>query len=195
MATARPWPDGISAAHPRVENPTDIYGWPQRISCSLHFWIPVSAMDKLPTQSRSEGHRRKPATSKFCLLAAFCIASSLIYTSNSAFTLTKREHLFAKSSDAQNILRRCWQLNVTPGPPKDFNLRTVSDRYEPGTPTILLKNATIWTGRDSGTNVIQGDLLLDKGIIKAVGDIVLSDLHDCEALEVIDLHGAWVTPG
>ena len=156
-------------------------------------------MDKLPTfQSRSERGKCKK-TSKFRLLAAFCIAASLTYTFNAVFTLTRREHLFAKSplvpSNAQDILRRCRQLNVTPGPPKDFDLRTASDRYEPGSPTVLLKNATIWTGRDSGTEVIHGDLLLDKGIVRAVGDVVLSDLRDCEALEVIDLHGAWVTPG
>lgn len=158
-------------------------------------------MDKLPTfQSRSErGKCKKPATSKLRLLAAFCIASALTYTFHSVFTLTRREHLFSKSplvpSNAQDILRRCRQLNVTPGPPKDFNLRTASDRYEPGTATVLLKNATIWTGRSSGTEVIQGDLLLHKGIIKAVGDVILSDLPCCEAVEVIDLHGAWVTPG
>jgi hypothetical protein len=158
-------------------------------------------MDKLPAfQPRSEqGHKKTPGSSKFRLLAAFCLASSLIYTFNSIFTLTKREHLLAEShpvpSNAQEILHRCSQLNVTPRPPKDFNLRTASDRYEPGTSTILLKNASIWTGHDSGAEVIQGDVLLDKGIIKAIGHVVLSDLRDCEALEVIDLHGAWVTPG
>ncbi len=158
-------------------------------------------MDKLPTfQSRSEqGRGKKPATSKLRLLAALCIASSLAYTFNSVFTLTRYEHLFAKSphvpSNAQDILHRCRQLNAKPGPPKDFNLRTASDRYEPGTSSVLFKNATIWTGRDSGKEVIHGDVLLDKGIIKAVGDIVLKDYCGCEALEVIDLHGAWVTPG
>jgi imidazolonepropionase-like amidohydrolase len=71
----------------------------------------------------------------------------------------------------------------------------VSDRYEQGIPAVLLKNATIWTGRESGKEVIHGDLLLDKGLIKAVGDIVLRNEHGINEVKVVDLHGAWVTPG
>lgn len=82
-----------------------------------------------------------------------------------------------------------------PGPPKDFHHRTESDRYVAGTPPTLVRNATIWTGRVSGYEVITGDLLIDKGIIQRVGKLRKSALDAYKDLVVIDAAGAWVTPG
>jgi len=59
----------------------------------------------------------------------------------------------------------------------------------------LIKNATIWTGRANGHEVIVGNLLLDKGIIKGIGVIEPSVTEAYDDLVKIDVGGAWVTPG
>ena len=65
-----------------------------------------------------------------------------------------------------------------------------------------MHNARIWTGEKNGTEVIHGDVFLDKGIIQGVGNLDLSALRshvDSKLargeLNVVDVHGAWVTPG
>ncbi|GLB37488.1 putative carbohydrate esterase family 9 protein [Lyophyllum shimeji] len=97
--------------------------------------------------------------------------------------------------NAAEILRKCSLLDAQPGPPPDFHLRTQSDRFQEGTPPTLIRNATIWTGRVSGHETVVGDLLLDKGIIKAVGNIAQSTLDAYDDLVVVDVKGAWVSPG
>jgi len=94
--------------------------------------------------------------------------------------------------DAQEILTRCASLRMKSGPPLNFVERSVSDRFEEGTPATLIRNATIWTGQKNGTEVIYGDLLLDKGIVKAVGQVPRAPLRD---VRIVDAGGAWVTPG
>ncbi|KAF8893820.1 hypothetical protein BD779DRAFT_1435509 [Infundibulicybe gibba] len=97
---------------------------------------------------------------------------------------------------AEETLRVCRQLNISPAPPDNFHLRTHSDRFAPGTPPVLLKNVTIWTGRFNGLEMIGGDLLLDNGLIKAVGAINTSALSAYgNSLEIVDGNGAWVSPG
>lgn len=97
--------------------------------------------------------------------------------------------------NAAEITRTCRLLDVTPGPAKDFNRRTKSDRFVKGTPPTLLKNATIWTGRASGIDIVRGDLLLDGGLIKAIGHIKEETLNVYSNLVSFDLEGGWVTPG
>jgi len=65
-----------------------------------------------------------------------------------------------------------------------------------------LHNARIWTGEDNGTEIIHGDVFLDKGIIQGVGNLNLSAFRSHISgmitrgeLNVVDVHGAWVTPG
>ena len=97
--------------------------------------------------------------------------------------------------DAAEIINKCHALNALPAPPSNFHQRSYSDRFVHGTPPTLFRNATIWTGRDSGNEVVEGDLLIDKGLIKAIGfieDITLAEYKD---LVVIDADGAWITPG
>ncbi len=93
---------------------------------------------------------------------------------------------------AQEILTRCASLRMKSGPPLNFVDRSVSDRFEEGTPATLIRNATIWTGQKNGTEIIYGDLLLDKGIVKAVGQVPRTPLRD---VRIVDAGGAWVTPG
>ncbi|KAL0573283.1 hypothetical protein V5O48_008666 [Marasmius crinis-equi] len=77
----------------------------------------------------------------------------------------------------------------------DFYSRKQSDRFDaalsPKNP-IVVRNATIWTGEVAkGLEIVFGDVLLDKGIIKAVGKIgpVKGRIDEIQA------NGAWVTAG
>ncbi|CAK5276604.1 unnamed protein product [Mycena citricolor] len=79
--------------------------------------------------------------------------------------------------------------------------RKTSDRYVPGTRPVLLRNATLWTGRDDGREIIRGaSILLDQGLIVAV----LQEMPDVQGLakergleniDVVDVQGKWVSPG
>lgn len=87
---------------------------------------------------------------------------------------------------------KCAQLELKPGPPPNFDQRLQSDRFEAGTRPVLLRNASIWTGGLNGREVIRGDILLDKGLIKAIGTIDTSNLKEYKDLLVSNLAGAWV---
>lgn len=87
---------------------------------------------------------------------------------------------------------RCAALKAWPGPPSNFMERNASDRFEEGTPATIIRNAAIWTGEKNGTEIIHGDLLLDKGIIQAIGEVQRAPVHEART---IDARGAWVTPG
>ncbi|KAJ7650701.1 carbohydrate esterase family 9 protein [Roridomyces roridus] len=94
-----------------------------------------------------------------------------------------------------SVVSRCRALQLPAGPPHDFHSRTQSDRHVPGTRPYLIQNAKLWTGLDNGTQIIQGDVLIDRGLIKGVGSLsALRETYGSE-LVVIDAKGAWVTPG
>lgn len=100
--------------------------------------------------------------------------------------------------NANEVLAHCAHLHARPGVPVDFHERDVSDRFEEGTASTLIRNATIWTGGRDGTEVVYGDLLLDKGIIKAVGYIPRSLIETAQAsdsLNELNADRAWITPG
>ena len=97
--------------------------------------------------------------------------------------------------NAAQIIQKCQALHILPRPPSNFDQRIQSDRFETGTPPTLFRNASIWTGRISGHEVIVGDLLLDRGIIKEVGQIKRGVLNAYDDLIIIDVGGAWITPG
>ena len=59
-----------------------------------------------------------------------------------------------------------------------------------------LQNATIWTGAGNGFEVIRGNIMLDGGLIKRVGEVddfdsVLQDPN----FRHLDAQGKWVSPG
>ncbi|KAL4247136.1 hypothetical protein ABKN59_001342 [Abortiporus biennis] len=100
--------------------------------------------------------------------------------------------------NAEQILQKCASLRNIPGPEAHFHDREVSDRFEPGTKSTLIKNATIWTGLANGTEIIKGDILLKKGVVRGLGDVPQELFEDDEKnndLVVIEASGAWVTPG
>jgi len=105
---------------------------------------------------------------------------------------------------AKDVLDKCAALKVPAGPPKDFNSRTVSDRYTPGTPSTIIFNARIWTGEGNGTEVVDGFVWLDNGIVVAIGgfeeqESVLKELRGSgkhnSLVKFVDAGGKWVTPG
>lgn len=121
------------------------------------------------------------------------ISVLLVAAALSAFFLVQDAPLEAPPH-VQAALARCRTLHAKPGPPPNFHARAVSDRYEAGTRPTLVRNATIWTGE----GVVEGgDILLAGGVIQAVGHLgAASDLgEEYAAVEVVDAHGAWVTPG
>lgn len=93
------------------------------------------------------------------------------------------------------ILSRCAALKSTPSPSQDFYFREESDRFEPRTNATLIQNCVIFTGKDNGTEVIHGDILLDKGIIKGLGKISGRIIDNTPNLTIINANHAWVTPG
>ncbi|KAJ7021523.1 carbohydrate esterase family 9 protein [Mycena alexandri] len=95
------------------------------------------------------------------------------------------------------VISRCRGLQLQPGPPDDFHDRSESDRFVPQTRPHLIQNAKMWTGRNNGTEVFIGDILIDKGLIKGVGHLGTAALLKTYGsdLVVIDAKNAWVTPG
>ncbi|KAJ7028309.1 hypothetical protein C8F04DRAFT_1291263 [Mycena alexandri] len=95
------------------------------------------------------------------------------------------------------IPAQCSSLNSPLDPPLGFTATRVnsgSDRFVSGTRPTLLKNAKILTGARNGTEVIYGDVLLDKGVIMAVGYIP-EHFMAAKNLDVIDAAGKWISPG
>ena len=90
---------------------------------------------------------------------------------------------------ASATLSKCRALHVKPGPPSDFYDRDISDRFVRDTKPVLIRNATVWTGRVQGLEIIKGDVLLDGGIIRQVGRVSEEVLSAYSDLVSIDAHG------
>ncbi|KAI0329537.1 composite domain of metallo-dependent hydrolase [Cubamyces sp. BRFM 1775] len=124
----------------------------------------------------------------------FCAPSSPLLPSSFRGSSPSAQHTTRTPPTADAILRQCASLHTAPGPPEGFHERVSSDRYEPGTRSTLLKNATLWTGARNGTEVVYGDVLLDKGLVRSIGHIPRALYVDRDT-DVVDANGAWVTPG
>lgn len=140
-----------------------------------------------------EQRRAWPKTFKFaCGIVLLCFTSLFFQ-----YRFTRDlQNVVKVPLHAAETISKCRALNETPAPPKDFHNRTVSDRFVPGTRPVLIRNATIWTGNIDGHEVIKGDILLDKGIIKQVGKVnsKVLDAYGSDLL-FVDANGSWVTPG
>ncbi|KAJ7044508.1 carbohydrate esterase family 9 protein [Mycena alexandri] len=97
--------------------------------------------------------------------------------------------------DAQEVQFKCHAMKSFPGPSPSFLKREVSDRFEAGTNSTLITNATILTGKGNDTQTFHGDLYLDKGIIKAIGALAHLNLANMANLTVINANKGWVTAG
>ena len=136
--------------------------------------------------------RKRRSLSKRLLLPLLFVAGALLFT-QATWLPTINSSSVNIPFHAEETLQKCKYLHTLPGPPPDFNLRNESDRFVLGTRATLIKNATIWTGRAKGLEVVNGDLLLDGGIIKAVGKVESHLLPD--DFVTYDANGAWVSPG
>lgn len=146
---------------------------------------------------KAQPHPLRRATTRATVVRA--LAATILFTlaAITSFGITTQRtsaHTTVPINAAQ-IVQQCQALNVLPSAPKDFHLRGESDRYVPGTAPTLIRNATIWTGDASGHDVVVGDILLDKGVIREVGWINESVLKLYDNVTVVDAGGAWVTPG
>jgi hypothetical protein len=153
----------------------------------------------LPTISNKTSPPRK-FRRNFLFILTVLAGSQLYFLSSSFPTLFRRTEQLP--FHAERSLARCASLRVSAGPPTNFHDRTESDRFEHGAKATLLHNARIWTGGNNGTEVIHGDVFLDKGIIQGVGNLNMNALRSHVngmiahgELNVVDVHGAWVTPG
>lgn len=142
---------------------------------------------------RERPRRRRYLSSRAALLLPLLLACG--YTG--VFTAFNfRPNVFVKVPiNAQQILQQCRNLDTIPSPPLDFHSRTESDRFVTGTKPTLIKNATIWTGNVDGLEIVLGDILLDKGIIQAVGEISAHVLDAYRDVSTIEANGSWVSPG
>ena len=143
------------------------------------------------TAGRNSPKLRLKLLHVYLLLVA--ISGSLFYLGQDYWSTYSTARL---PPHAATSLARCRSLQAKPGPPRDFYKRPQSDRFEAGTQPILIKNAKIWTGDLNGTEVVNADVLLDKGIIQGIGRVEQAQLKAFkDELVVIDAKGAWVTPG
>ncbi|KAF8549605.1 composite domain of metallo-dependent hydrolase [Imleria badia] len=145
---------------------------------------------ELPSLGRRPSKRIWPVLSVFVLAALyFSIDIRLLSARDS------RPHVRVPLH-AADTLAKCRSLSVKPGPPPGFSDRRQSDRYEPGTTSVLIRNASIWTGLDDGGEVVHGDILLENGLIKHIGSVTYALLKVLNLnVTEIDAEGAWVTPG
>lgn len=143
---------------------------------------------------------RHGATTLTALLAIFAVFlfSFKDLAPFSSFSSTIPEgnlHTPVFDSHRETILTQCAALKITPGHSSLFHSRDKSDRHDPGTNATLIRNAVIFTGRDEGKEVVSGDILLDKGIIKGLGKVSWRLIENTPNLTVVDAKGAWLTPG
>ena len=122
------------------------------------------------------------------------LATSAVYgASVSLFhsPTTKQPRVQRVSSSAADILNQCASRHVVPETPL---LRHISDRFEAGTRPTLIKNVTLWTGARNGTEIVYGDVFLDKGLVQGIGYIPEA-FYVGRDTDVHDAHGGWITPG
>ncbi|KAI0312575.1 carbohydrate esterase family 9 protein [Amylostereum chailletii] len=141
----------------------------------------------------SQGRRRRHLSVYLFYVAGLTSFIILALTNSRAFNEDRpTSHPPVTASHTLSI---CEGLHSIPGPLSGFHERPISDRFEPGTKPTWIKNATIWTGRVQGLEVIHGDIFLDGGVIKAVGDVDELLLAQYEDITELDVQGAWVSPG
>lgn len=159
------------------------------------------------TLEQGQIRRKRSRSRAFRLLGPLILLACLhftIFNPTSTFFGSRGEHQAVRVPiNAEETLARCRDLSRTPGPSPSFYSRAASDRYVPGTKPTLLKNAKIWTGGLDGTEVIEGDIFVDKGIIKSIAPGLggktfsqeMRELVKNGGVEIVDVDGAWITPG
>jgi hypothetical protein len=152
----------------------------------------MSKLDKFPA-----GSRRSQLSLLLLGLASLILWAQWNLIADREILLVSNERPALNAPDhANSTLALCKRLKLSPGPPDDFTARKVNDRFVLGTRPTLLKNATIWTGNNDGFEILHySDILLDKGLIHAIGDVGYLPEIQTRDMDSYDLNGAWVTPG
>ncbi|KAF8584419.1 carbohydrate esterase family 9 protein [Ramaria rubella] len=133
-------------------------------------------------------HARLTAVTLLSALTCYLISSAWIFPG------ILKSHGGLSASERKHILGRCQSLNVLPG---QHRVRSESDRFVAGTNATLLRNGKVSFELGRASGLVYGDILLDKGLVKAVGYIspkLLASFGEDE-LSITDLGGSWVTPG
>lgn len=156
---------------------------------------PSLELDSSYNQVRRQKNKIKP----FHLFVFALSISSLLYLSLGSTSKPKQQFVNSPSprvlSALQDSVAKCKTLDLKPRPPPNFHSRTRSDRYEPGSKPIIIRNATLWTGNDDGNEVIESmDVFLSKGIITDISKTSSGKEFSKDAFE-IDAGGKWLTPG
>ncbi|KAJ7691755.1 hypothetical protein B0H17DRAFT_1062568 [Mycena rosella] len=145
---------------------------------------------KAPLKAQIPAPRVRRTRSHYLAVLALVFATNFVVFSS----FFQPQQLTALPLHADTTLARCRALDVKPAPAPSFNLRNESDRFQPGTRAVLVKNATIWTGRVDGLEILKGDIFMDGGIVVRTG-VVEESLLASREHDVVDARGAWVTPG
>ncbi|KAH6915125.1 hypothetical protein BKA70DRAFT_566770 [Coprinopsis sp. MPI-PUGE-AT-0042] len=153
-----------------------------------------AAMRNPKPSTRSHGVSRTSIVFVTALAIALALLATWLGLNQPHQLLTAGPHRFG-ILERQEILGRCASIRSTPGPPENFLSRDESDRFEAGTNATLIRNARIFTGEKNGTVIVHGDILLDKGVIRGLGEIPGRVIDSIKNLTVIQANGAWVTPG
>lgn len=155
-------------------------------------------MDKLPTHNEVVVARFRPRMRRrwnFKYLSLLCLCGIYLTAQSTSRIVFVHDESTSLPAHAEEALHQCKMLSVKPGPPDNFHRRSQSDRFVKGTPPTLLRNASVWTGDSAGYELRDVDILLDKGIIKFVGQGHQGLLHGYSNLVTVDVGGKWVTPG
>ncbi|KIJ18775.1 hypothetical protein PAXINDRAFT_71407 [Paxillus involutus ATCC 200175] len=152
-------------------------------------------MDKLPTYTEVAVEKPRPHRNRLSRVLALCTTSAAIWLWSASRYVSPGKESVKLPLHAQETLQKCQMLNVKPGPPADFTERIQSDRFVHGTRATLLRNASVWTGDSAGYEFYGADILMDKGIIKFIGQAHEGLLAMYDDLVTVDVGGSWVTPG
>ena len=128
-------------------------------------------------------------TSTLLLITLFLLFNVCYDWTFFAYTPDSPRRTVRVPQHAQELKAKCAQLHLKPGPPSNFHERSVSDRFQPGTKAVLVRNARVWTGRLEGLEVVRGDVLLENGLIKAVGEVSRAMLDGLTDLSIVDAGG------
>lgn len=142
------------------------------------------------------GYAARRTTSLVPVLLFSAVVATLALHFSTGLTSPYYQTLHVAPINAQEILGKCHSLRTPPpSPSAEFKKREASDRYEPGTNATWIRNCRILTGERNGSVIIDGDLFLHNGVVRAVGKVPWHLPDKTPNVTVIDAEGAWVTPG
>ncbi|KAJ1573311.1 hypothetical protein NDA11_005014 [Ustilago hordei] len=172
----------------------------------LDTMLPSYSSTAAPPAPAAARKPRTPLSLRSSFLSLIGLVTLVYYLGALTALSGTQHHVYQPSAHPhiQNIfaasLAKCDAIKAPAGPPAEFHKRTRSERAEAGLQDVVIHNATLWTGKDGGNEVLhERDVLLSQGIIKSVAHTkdnkFLSHAGGADKFKVIDAAGRWVTPG